>query len=64
MEPGQKHPIGMYTLSITDLFQNDCFWGVVSFFPLYLTIEHQYSEADTTDSFGVFLWIALALALL
>ncbi len=64
MEPGQKHPIGMYTLSITALFQNICFWGVVSFFPLYLTGEHQYSEADATEAYGVFLGIATALPLL
>jgi POT family proton-dependent oligopeptide transporter len=64
MEPGQKHPIGMYTLSITALFQNFCFWGVVSFFPLYLTGEHQYSEADATEAYGVFLGIATALPLL
>ena len=64
MESGQKHPIGMYTLSITALFQNFCFWGVVSFFPLYLTGEHQYSEADTTEAYGVFLGIATALPLL
>jgi len=64
MEPGKKHPIGMYTLSITALFQNFCFWGVVSFFPLYLTGEHQYSEADATEAYGVFLGIATALPLL
>jgi POT family proton-dependent oligopeptide transporter len=64
MEPGQKHPIGMYMLSITALFQNFCFWGVVSFFPLYLTGELQYSEADTTEAYGVFLGIATALPLL
>ena len=64
MEPGQKHPIGMYMLSITALFQNFCFWGVVSFFPLYLTGEHQYSEADATEAYGVFLGIATALPLL
>ncbi len=55
MESGQKHPIGMYTLSITALFQNFGFWGVVSFFPLYLTGEYQYSEADATIAYGVFL---------
>ena len=64
MESGQKHPIGMYTLSITALFQNFGFWGVVSFFPLYLTGEHQYSEADATEAYGVFLGIATALPLL
>ena len=51
-------------LSIAALFQNFCFWGVVSFFPLYLTGEHQYSEADATESYGVFLGIATALSLL
>ena len=51
-------------LSIAALFQNFCFWGVVSFFPLYLTGEHQYSEADATESYGVFLGIATALPLL
>jgi POT family proton-dependent oligopeptide transporter len=64
MELGQKHPIGMYTLSITALFQNFCFWGVVSFFPLYLTGEHQYSESDATEAYGIFLGIATALPLL
>ncbi len=64
MESRAKHPIGMYTLSITALFQNFCFWGVVSFFPLYLTGEHQYSEADATEAYGVFLGIATALPLL
>ncbi len=64
MESGQKHPIGMYTLSITALFQNFGFWGVVSFFPLYLTGESQYSEADATKAYGVFLGIATALPLL
>ncbi len=64
MEPGQKHPVGMYALSITALFQNFCFWGVVSFFPLYLTTEYQYSEADATEAYGVFLGIATALPLL
>jgi POT family proton-dependent oligopeptide transporter len=64
MESGQKHPIGMYTLSITALFQNFGFWGVVSFFPLYLTGEYQYSEADATIAYGVFLGIATALPLL
>ena len=64
MESGQKHPIGMYTLSITALFQNFGFWGVVSFFPLYLTGEHQYSEADAAKAYGVFLGIATALPLL
>ncbi len=64
MEPEQKHPIGMYTLSITALFQNFCFWGVVSFFPLYLTGEHQYSESDATEAYGIFLGIATALPLL
>jgi len=64
METEQKHPIGMYTLSVAALFQNFCFWGVVSFFPLYLTSELQYSEADTTEAYGVFLGIALALPLL
>ncbi len=54
----------MYTLSITALFQNFCFWGVVSFFPLYLTGEHQYREADATEAYGVFLGIATALPLL
>ena len=54
----------MYALSITALFQNYCFWGVVSFFPLYLTGEHQYSEADATEAYGVFLGIATALPLL
>ncbi len=57
MESAQKHPIGMYTLSITALFQNFGFWGVVSFFPLYLTGEYQ-SEADATKAYGVFLGIA------
>jgi len=64
MESGQKHPIGMYTLSITALFQNFGFWGVVSFFPLYLTGESQYSEADATKAYGIFLGIATALPLL
>ncbi len=64
MELGQKHPIGMYTLSITALFQNFGFWGVVSFLPLYLTGESQYSEADATKAYGVFLGIATALPLL
>ena len=64
MESGQKHPIGMYTLSITALFQNFGFWGVVIFFPLYLTGEHQYSEADATEAYGVFLGISTALPLL
>ncbi len=64
MESGQNHPIGMYALSITALFQNFCFWGVVSFYPLYLTGEHQYSEADATEAYGVFLGIATALPLL
>ena len=64
MESGQKHPIGMYALSITALFQNFGFWGVVSFFPLYLTGESQYSEADATKAYGVFLGIATALPLL
>ncbi len=64
MESGQKHPLGMYTLSITALFQNFGFWGVVSFFPLYLTGEYQYSEADATEAYGVFLGIATALPLL
>ncbi len=64
MESGQKHPIGMYTLSMTALFQNFGFWGVVSFFPLYLTGEYQYSEADATEAYGVFLGIATALPLL
>ena len=54
----------MYTLSITALFQNFCFWGVVSFLPLYLTGERQYSEADATEAYGVFLGIATALPLL
>ena len=54
----------MYTLSITALFQNFCFWGVVSFFPLYLTGERHYSEADATEAYGVFLGIATALPLL
>jgi len=54
----------MYTLSIAALFQNFCFWGVVSFFPLYLTGEHQYSEADATEAYGIFLGIATALPLL
>jgi len=64
MESEQKHPIGMYMLSITALFQNFVFWGVVSFFPLYLTGESQYSEADATKAYGVFLGIATALPLL
>ncbi len=64
MESGQKHPIGMYMLSITALFQNFGFWGVVSFFPLYLTGEYQYSEADSTIAYGVFLGVATALPLL
>jgi len=64
MESGQKHPIGMYTLSITAFFQNFGFWGVVSFFPLYLTGESQFSEADATEAYGVFLGIATALPLL
>ena len=55
MESGQNHPIAMYMLSITALFQNFCFWGVVSFYPLYLTGQLQYSEADATQSYGVFL---------
>ncbi len=54
----------MYMLSITALFQNFCFWGVVSFYPLYLTGHLQYSEADATQSYGVFLGIATALPLL
>lgn len=54
----------MYALSIIALFQNFCFWGVVSFFPLYLTGERQYSEADATEAYGVFLGIATALPLL
>ena len=64
MESGQNHPIAMYMLSITALFQNFCFWGVVSFYPLYLTGQLQYSEADATQSYGVFLGIATALPLL
>jgi len=64
MESGQKHPIGMYMLSITALFQNFGFWGVVSFFPLYLTGVSQYSEADATEAYGIFLGIATALPLL
>ncbi len=56
--------MGMYALSITALFQNFCFWGVVSFYPLYLTGEHQYSESDATEAYGVFLGIATALPLL
>jgi len=64
MESGQKHPIGMYMLSITALFQNFVFWGVVSFFPLYLTDVSQYSEADATEAYGIFLGIATALPLL
>jgi POT family proton-dependent oligopeptide transporter len=64
MESGQKHPIGMYMLSITALFQNFVFWGVVSFFPLYLTSVSQYSEADATEAYGIFLGIATALPLL
>jgi len=54
----------MYTLSISAFFQNFGFWGVVSFFPLYLTGEHQYSEADATEAYGVFLGITTALPLL
>lgn len=54
----------MYTLSITALFQNFGFWGVVSFFPLYLTNEYQFSEAAATEAYGVFLGIATALPLL
>ncbi len=54
----------MYTLSIAALFHNFGFWGVVSFFPLYLTGEHQYSEADATKAYGVFLGIATALPVL
>jgi len=64
MESRQKHPIGMYMLSITALFQNFVFWGVVSFFPLYLTSVSQYSEADATEAYGIFLGIATALPLL
>ncbi len=64
MESGQKHPTGMYMLSITALFQNFVFWGVVSFFPLYLTGVSQYSEADATEAYGIFLGIASALPLL
>ncbi len=64
MEIRQKHPIGMYALSIAALFQNFCFWGVVSLLPLYLTGEHQFNEADTTEAYGVFLGIATALPLL
>ncbi len=64
MESGQKHPLGMYTLSITAIFHNFAFWGVVSFFPLYLTGESQYSEADATEAYGVFLGITTALPLL
>jgi len=64
MESGQKHPIGMYMLSITAFFQNFVFWGVVSFFPLYLTSVSQYSEADATEAYGIFLGIASALPLL
>ncbi len=64
MKSVQKHPIGMYTLTITTLFHNFSFWGVVSFFPLLLTGEYQYSEADTTEAYGVFLGIATALPLL
>ncbi len=64
MESGQKHPIGMYILSITALFQNFGFWGVVSFFPLYLTDVSQYSEADVTEAYGIFLGIASALPLI
>ncbi len=54
----------MYTLTITALFHNFSFWGVVSFFPLLLTGEYQYSEADTTGVYGVFLGIAFFLPLL
>ncbi len=64
MESGQKHPIGMYTLSITALFQNFGFWGVMSFSPLYLTGESRYSEAVATEAYGVFPGIATALPLL
>jgi POT family proton-dependent oligopeptide transporter len=64
MESGQKHPIGMYMLSITAFFQNFVFWGVVSFFPLYLTSVSQYSEADATEAYGIFLGIASVLPLL
>jgi POT family proton-dependent oligopeptide transporter len=64
MESGQKHPIGIYTLSITALFHNFGFWGVVSFFPLYLTGESLYSEADATEAYGIFLGITTALPLL
>ena len=54
----------MYMLSITAFFQNFVFWGVVSFFPLYLTSVSQYSEADATEAYGIFLGIASALPLL
>ena len=64
MESGQKHPVGMYMLSITAFFQNFVFWGVVSFFPMYLTSVSQYSEADATEAYGIFLGIASALPLL
>jgi len=64
MESVQKHPIGMYTLTITALFHNFSFWGVVSFFPLLLTGEYQYSEADAAGAHSVFLGIAFFLPLL
>ena len=64
MESGQNHPVGMYMLSITAFFQNFVFWGIVSFFPLYLTSVSQYSEADATEAYGIFLGIASALPLL
>ncbi len=64
MESGQKHPLGMFTLSITALFHYFGFWGVVILFPLYLSGESQYSEADATQAYGLFLGIATALPLL
>ena len=51
-------------LGVTALFHNFCFWGVVSFFPLYLTGEYQYSEGDASQAYGVFLGTATALPLL
>ncbi len=64
MESEQKHSVAMYMLGITALFHNFCFWGVVSFFALYLTGEYQYSEGDVTQAYGVFLGTATALPLL
>ncbi len=64
MESEQKHSVGMYMLGVTALFHNFCFWGVVSFFPLYLTGEYQYSEGDAPQAYGVFLGTATALPLL